>query len=460
MVTCLSGLWDILLEQYYNVKNIGEVDCKQEMCNVISKFYEDSKSCKPIHIEVFQHNLLRRECSICDAAKIADKESKTCDLCVSCLECAKKFYDVLQGKKEERPLPLELKNYFSDSSQLYYYLDSYKTVKSYRRIDNTLICLKGFSSTTPAIYSAVFENTCVGGGLYLNVDGFGIAIDPGIGFVDSMHKQGIFIEDINAVVVTHNHLDHNADIGTISALLYDINRYYSSQVKFYERFFEEVNHKEHTISWWLDEDTQDTYKGVVSSSKVLSQCDKWTMLNDKVSMLAFETKHMREGKSYSVKYKINLNDIQTVIGYTSDTKFFPEMAEFMEECDILVFNISDIYEKDVRGIKQKNSHLGYDGSLNLLQGEKQKFQLAIASEFCCSNGDYRVRAVRELKEHVKKERAAHIIPGEVGLKVDIQSRGIYCSHCKRIIPLDLISVVTPEHEFGTIHYICNNCRYM
>lgn len=36
---------------------------------------------------------------------------------------------------------------------------------------------------------------------------------------------GIFIEDINAVIVTYNYLGHNKDIGSISALQHDLNRY-------------------------------------------------------------------------------------------------------------------------------------------------------------------------------------------------------------------------------------------
>ena len=120
---------------------------------------------------------------------------------------------------------MELSDYFGNYSQFYYYLSSYKAVKEYRKIKNTLICLKGFSSTTPAIYSATLENACTGGGLYLDIDGYGIAIDPEIGFVDSMHQQGIFIHDINRVIVTHNHLDHNNDLAIISSLQYTIKEH-------------------------------------------------------------------------------------------------------------------------------------------------------------------------------------------------------------------------------------------
>lgn len=465
MNTCLSGLWDVLIEQYYCAKKdecgrVDEDDCKEKMCCLIDAFYRGNELHKPRHLQIFNQELLKKEVNIHDAAEMADKETKICGLCVACIECSRKFYEILEGKKAERPLPYELKNYFSDSGQFYYYLSAYKTVKLYRRINNTLICLKGFSSTTPAIYSATFEDTCTGGGLYLNVDGFGIVIDPGIGFVDSMHRHGIFIEDINAVIVTHNHLDHNADVGTISALLYDTNRYYDRQVKFYKHFFDGIKNKSHGISWWLDESTQAVNKGIISESTLLSQCDTWTEVSDKVSLMTIETKHMKDKKSYGVKCKIRLEDNEIIMGYTSDTKFFTEIADFMAECDIVIFNVSDIYEKDVRGIKQKNSHLGYDGSLNLLQGDAQKFRLAIASEFCCSNGDYRMRVSRKLNEHMRKRRQTYIIPGEVGLKVDIQSGGIYCSRCKRVIPLDMVSVAAPEREFGLIQYICKNCQYM
>lgn len=464
MNTCLLGLWDILIEQYYRKMSdqfdtIDESSCKAEMSSVIDKFYSDSSLSKPLHLEVFRQELLKDEVSIHVAAEKADKEVKTCKLCVACIECARIFYGVLQGKSEERPLPFELKDYFTGRSQLYYYLSAYETVRSYRQIDNTLICLKGFSSTTPAIYSATFEDTCTGGGIYINVDGFGIVIDPGIGFVDSMHRQGIFIEDINTVVVTHNHLDHNADIGTISALSHDINRYYDGQVKFYKKFFRDIKNREHTIDWWLDEGTQAANKEIVPVSKCLSQCHEWVEINDKVSMMTIVTKHMRDGKSYGVKCKIKLNNKQIMVGYTSDTRYFPELTEFMHECDIIIFNISDIYEKDVRGIKQKNTHLGYNGSINLLRGENQKFSLAIASEFCCNNGDYRMSVAQKLNDHVRRERTAHIIPGEIGLKIDLQSGGIYCSRCKHIMPLDSVSVISAEREFGEIQYICKKCQY-
>lgn len=457
MNTCLSGLWDILLEKCYD-KSAESNDKNSELNQIIDRFYLEGKLDRPSHVTKFQTELSKEGNTVQNAAKAAEQETECCGLCAVCKKCATEFYHILQGERSVRALPRELKDYFADKSQFYYYLAASQTVKLYRRINNTFICFKGFSSTTPAIYSAAFTEACSGGGFYLNVDGFGIVIDPGIDYVDLMHRHGIFIDDVGAVVVTHDHLDHNADVRAISALQHDLNRYYDSRVKFYKKFFHGTHEKKQNISWWLDEGTYEAHREIISDCVLLSGCSRWTELSDKVSLCTIETKHMKNGRSYGIKFKVRLGGQETVIGYTSDTKFFPELKFFMEDVNILIFNISDIYEKDVRGIRQKNSHLGYDGSINLLEGKQQGCELAIASEFCCSNGDYRMRVIRQLNTHIQREKKMRVIPGEVGLKVDLPSGGVYCSRCKRVVPVESISVVAAEHEFGAIQYVCGNCQ--
>lgn len=64
----------------------------------------------------------------------------------------------------------------------------------------------------------------MGGGFYFRYKGHGVAVDPGIGFTLLMHRNNIFIDDIDSVIVAHSHLDHNSDVGILSALKYDYNR--------------------------------------------------------------------------------------------------------------------------------------------------------------------------------------------------------------------------------------------
>lgn len=67
----------------------------------------------------------------------------------------------------------------------------------------------------------------------------------------------------------------------------------------------------------------------------------------------------------------------------------------------MVFNVSDIYKKDVKGIKNKNSHLGYNGSIELLKNTNYK--IGIASEFCCTNEDFRINFIKAVKRELEKE---------------------------------------------------------
>lgn len=64
--------------------------------------------------------------------------------------------------------------------------------------------------------SISMQPALIGGGFYLWHKGTGIAIDPGYGFVDSLHRyHNINVQNIHIVVITHDHLDHHADLETI-----------------------------------------------------------------------------------------------------------------------------------------------------------------------------------------------------------------------------------------------------
>ena len=100
---------------------------------------------------------------------IEDVESQAdkCNLCAVCRGCSKKFYnDVQKGKITEKSLPYELENYFLKKPQMYYYRESMGEKKERTYLRNMFILLKGFSSSTPVIYSASFNIECNGGGFF------------------------------------------------------------------------------------------------------------------------------------------------------------------------------------------------------------------------------------------------------------------------------------------------------
>lgn len=485
METCLENLWEIIREPISEIfeKQEHVVDKKSDLAKkcdaaenssrLINEFFMDLEECfgkgrnkikMPEHIASFQ-NSLNEFCDnsingVKEGAKVAKELAMSCNLCAVCRGCSKKFYDsIIEQKMEEKSLPFELENYFLMPAQMYYYQQSMKGANEHFHLQDRLLCLKGFSSSTPTVHSVAFDAECTGGGLYINYRGLGIVIDPGIGFVNSMHKYGIYINNIDVVIITHDHLDHNADAKIISSLLYDLNNYNQRKGKIVKHVFELEKIKEHTITWIVDNGTKTMLRKNVKIIKSLSSyVGKKSQIvkgNKNIKLSAIRTQHIKDSEeSYGIKLFMNYEEPIT-IGYTSDTAFFPNLALFYSKTDILIFNVSDIYKKDVKGIKDKHSHLGYNGSTKLLK--EIKGELAIASEFCCTNGDFRLDLVNTLSKEIRKKSSLNIIPGEIGLNIFIPKLQIECSICRKMVKRNDICVLSPQKEFGKIQYSCRRC---
>ena len=84
--------------------------------------------------------------------------------------------------------------------------------------DYYLQFLKAYSSASPVMRSRRAE--AVGGGYFLCAAGYGCVIDPGHHFLDNFFRKNHSIDDIDAVIVTHFHDDHYADLAPLLSLLY------------------------------------------------------------------------------------------------------------------------------------------------------------------------------------------------------------------------------------------------
>lgn len=483
METCLQPLWNLLRDscsQLFGLPDFQKDSCSEiftkshekalrECESILNMFWKSSEGYeylqKPKHIEVLCeaiNKVINGKTSIGTLEKDiqhAIDESTTCKLCAVCHKCSRNFYNqLLQGQFIEKNLPYELRDYFNFKPQMYYYKESMHSEHTHIQLKDNLFLLKGFSSSTPTIHSAVFNSNCMGGGLYINYKGTGIAIDPGIGFVKLMHQNGIYIEDVNIAIVTHDHLDHNADAETISSLAYDFNSYNKRKDSLICEILEIDKSPEHEINWIMDGDSYNKLKTKIASCDKLENYQEREILSDgekKVTLSSIHTKHIKGSEeSYAIKLKFRYERTYT-IGYTSDTAYFEELSEFFEDVDILIFNVSDIYIKDVKGIKDKNSHLGYNGSRKILRNTKAR--VAIASEFCCTNGDFRMNFIRSLKNELDGEFKGIILPGEIGMKISIPDNYIECSICKQKVSVQAIHALNPVYDYEKIQYVCSKC---
>lgn len=92
--------------------------------------------------------------------------------------------------------------------------------------------LRRWNSYTPIIADNYY--TSRGGGYFIKIKGKGIVVDPGFNFIDNFREAGHKFNEIDAVLITHAHNDHTADIESILTLLYRYNKEFRGE-KTYNR---------------------------------------------------------------------------------------------------------------------------------------------------------------------------------------------------------------------------------
>lgn len=479
MKTFNSCLFPLFQEFYERIKNgnyslpdsIHESDDIQDT-NI-------DNSILPTHLSTFIVSLEKSENpeSILSAIKTALIDADSCNLCYSCQKCAHQFYlsiaeliipdyleesiikqkqtlAILFGELSFRKAPSYLNQHFDSHDDLWQnYLQSNEQNQYERKIDNKLIVLKGMSSSSPYIYNEIYTtHTFTGGGFYLRYKGFGIAIDPGYGFVENMRRNKITIQDIDAVIITHCHIDHTNDMRLID----DLNHQFQS--------------KRHTIHWYVDETTyKDYYHGFDEKINICTivqtpHLSNEIFINKNISIIPFKTEHIfsenkkEEYNSHTFGFVLKLKlatDKYIKIGYTSDTRYYDNLEKSLEGSNIIIANISSLYYDDYLLVKQKPKHLGYRGCYYILQNLIQTPEIFIVSEFWSGTTDLRLDVCKALN-HEKKGNGK-IIPGDVGLHIDFLNSKIKCTRCGKYQYISDIYSVKPNTDFDTIEYICKDC---
>lgn len=92
-------------------------------------------------------------------------------------------------------------------------------------VPNKFVVLRKCQSLNP-IYPRHGRITVKGGGYFLLWKGKGIVIDPGFDFISNFYGEGFSLEDIDAIVVTHAHPDHDGDFTNLTSLVYKWNEYH------------------------------------------------------------------------------------------------------------------------------------------------------------------------------------------------------------------------------------------
>ena len=334
-----------------------------------------------------------------------------------------------------------------------------------------LVVLKGSGSSVPFFSSALRERfhdvPIKGGGMFIKWKGYGLVVDPGINFMDNMHARGLHINDINAVIVTHNHIDHNGDLSRIDDMASQLERT--------------------NIVLYVDKDTETANRGQMSMLKP----ENWhgldlgldVLLNngeditEDIHMDIFPTQHILkkgvkigkekddyEKTTYALKMTFKDNGVaRAIVGFTSDTQYLDELGDFFRECDYIVANISETNEDDYLRQVLKDTHLGYTGCAKLLEACKTSSAkgaltggntIFILSEFWAGKGDVRRELVRSLREKTKYD---YIYPGDVGMLFFLDQPTFLCDFCNGEEVIDHLHTIRSGPEYSILRNICEHC---
>ncbi len=405
---------------------------------------------------------------------IENNSLASCDLCPICTtHCIDNFFSnldkYLTEKKQNSTFNGPLEMYFQKipesiseiinskiSIHEFYHKLCIQNNK-FNNIENKLIILKGMSSSTPSILNSAFQaNPCNGGGIYLRWKQHGVVIDPGYRFIDNLHKNNISIMDIDTVIITHNHIDHNNDMRLLDDLHHSLAKN------------GDISHK---ITWHVDEVTLSIITALRSRHSGFDETYNEILeintgeydVNDALSFNFFPTQHIKQGGKYcDHTFGVNIfckNDNQTIrtISYTSDTQYFEDLSSYLEKPDILIANISAITTEDVYQVKQKQTHLGFMGCKKLLE-ENDALTYFLLSEFWSGKGDIRICVSQFLQEQVSHTtNKTQVFPTEVGMTIDLNELQIQCSLCGNNCYSP--SAIKAESIIDKINYYCEKCIY-
>jgi len=359
---------------------------------------------------------------------------------------------------------------------------------------NQLVVLRRWNSYTPSIPLPPGRRG-IGGGYFLNWRGKGIVIDPGFNFVQNLYDQDFCLADIDAIVLTHAHIDHTAEFDPLMTLLY-------------EKHAEEKRRQKGA--------RQSSAKGIYLLLNVGSSLKELGWLShlppdliaridimwpgNKVSIGEYITVEAVKGyhdeiltKEYSIGLKVHVRDRKNakqsacVLGITSDTRWNSSLVKAFSGCDILIAHLGsasfkeiacamripfskEFYDKlvlpsddtapvlddekcELLGFTSKErfkqvfvdgmpcdphipgDHLGFLGTYRL--AEEFRGDLFIISEFGEELGPFRTKVAATLNyvlNQQERDKPFKALTGDVGLTVLLSPVKVRCEVTKSFVP--------------------------
>lgn len=290
------------------------------------------------------------------------------------------------------------------------------------------------------------------GGFYLRWQGRGVVINPGHHFMTRFHEAGLYIQDIDFVIVTDETPNAYVDIQKIYELQGKVNQelkkepqviHYYLNHKVYQKFSNNLKprskherHALHKLELFLDSPEGEEIE-----------------LNKEIKLHYFPaliTQESRAGSPASGSVEIRLELSSHFKNLTKEQRninvgYSSNVAGMNGICasDILILRINEHY--------RYSQQIGSEE----LDRDFASRKLVLCTDFDAFNGDVRLETIKKMRIDTEGEYIS-ILPADIGLLVDLKTMQIECSSTHAKIDPDAVHIVKTNGPFSRLQYLSPN----
>ncbi len=247
------------------------------------------------------------------------------------------------------------------------------------------------------------------GGMHLEHDGFSLYIDPGPGALVHALEHDIDLEALDAVLVTHAHLDHCNDMNVLieamtsggdnetGTLLANTTVLHGAELP------DKYVKGEGTYGAEIDPVLDSFHEQLVADVVELQDGTE-----HELGLYTLQCLEVAHSDPHTIGFTLDTGDRK--VGFTSDTELFDEMIAFFEDCDVLVMNVMRPVAQDWKG------HLTTEDAAALLNAVEP--ELGILQQF---GSLFIYESVQEQAEWLDEHTDVDFVLAEDGMEIDLEN---------------------------------------
>jgi tetratricopeptide (TPR) repeat protein len=207
-----------------------------------------------------------------------------------------------------------------------------------------------------------------GGGYFLWWQGWGLVIDPGLGFGKAYRDAGFLPRNISAVAATHHHIDHTGEMLPILTCVFEMNHEKNASLDTGSQ-----------VDFLLAPGVFSAFASVaayvpgVRSVRLLRPKESSELAlpgSAMATVTAIEAKHRdltgRDDAAIGLRIDVaTIDGKRCSVGLSGDTRLIEETAEAFKDVDLMIVHIGSIYEHDI-GTPSSGVRSVINETLNLL----------------------------------------------------------------------------------------------